>query len=207
VSVETLLTFVLASTLLSLAPGPDNIFVLLQSALHGRKAGLMVTLGLCTGLLVHTALVAAGVAALLLLNPVAFNGLKILGALYLVYLAIVAWQAASGSLSAGAQPELEGWQLYRRGIIMNLSNPKVGIFFLAFLPQFTAPEAGNIALQIIMLGSIFIYIAWAVFSAIALLADRLASWFRRTPGAHGALNRIAAVVFAALGIRLLLLVQ
>lgn len=204
---EALLTFILASTLLSLAPGPDNIFVLLQSALHGRKAGLLITLGLCTGLLVHTTLVAAGIAAIFLVNAVAFSLLKFAGAFYLIFLAAQAWQAGSSSLSTNIQPQLSPWQLYRRGIFMNITNPKVAIFFLAFLPQFATPNETGIASQIIMLGAIFIVLAWLVFSLIAVLAARLAQWFRQTPGVQQRMNRITAVVFVALAVRLALTSQ
>lgn len=199
---ETLITFTLASTLLSLAPGPDNIFVLMQSALHGARAGLLVTLGLCTGLIVHTMLVAAGVAAIFLVNDAAFTLLKLTGAAYLVYLAISAWRAGASAMPGGELPRQSTWQLYRRGIIMNLSNPKVAIFFLAFLPQFAAPESGNIARQIMALGAIFILIALLVFGAVAVLSGHLADAFKRSSTVQGLLNRAAALVFAGLALRL-----
>lgn len=201
---ETLLTFALASTLLSLAPGPDNIFVLMQSALHGARAGLLVTLGLCTGLVVHTTLVAAGIAAIFLVNDLAFMALKLAGAAYLIYLAIGAWRAGASPLPPGQLPLLSAAQLYRRGIVMNLSNPKVAIFFLAFLPQFAAPESGNIAIQIMVLGLVFIVIALLVFGAVAVLSGRLASLFRRSVSVQQMLNRAAALVFGCLALRLAL---
>ncbi len=203
-SIETLLTFMLASTLLSLAPGPDNIFVLMQSALHGARAGLLVTLGLCTGLVVHTALVAGGVAAIFLVNTVAFTLLKLAGAAYLIYLAVGAWKAGASDLPAEQVPAQTALQLYRRGIVMNLTNPKVAIFFLAFLPQFVTPAAGNIAIQIILLGLVFIAIALLVFGSVALLSGRLAAGFKRSSTVQGLLNRAAAVVFAGLALRLAL---
>lgn len=202
--IETLLTFTLASTLLSLAPGPDNIFVLMQSALHGARAGLLVTLGLCTGLVVHTALVAAGVAAIFIVNDLAFTLLKLVGAAYLLYLALGAWRAGASTLPAGQVPQQTALQLYRRGIVMNLTNPKVAIFFLAFLPQFATPEKGSIAIQIMMLGVIFIAIALFVFGAVALLSGRLADAFKRSTAVQRVLNRAAALVFAGLALRLAL---
>lgn len=201
-TLETLITFTLASTLLSLAPGPDNIFVLMQSALHGARAGLLVTLGLCTGLIVHTSLVAAGVAAIFLVNDLAFMLLKFAGAAYLIYLAIGAWRAGTSALPADQVPQQSALHLYRRGIIMNLSNPKVAIFFLAFLPQFARPEAGNIAMQIMVLGAVFILIALLVFGTVALLSGRLAAAFKRSTTVQGLLNRAAALVFAGLALRL-----
>jgi len=203
-STETLLTFMLASTLLSLAPGPDNIFVLMQSALHGARAGLLVTLGLCTGLIVHTALVAAGVAAIVLVNDLAFTVLKLAGAGYLVYLAIGAWRAGTSALPAENVPVQSALYLYRRGIVMNLTNPKVAIFFLAFLPQFASPEDGKLAIQIIVLGLVFIAIALLVFGAVALLSGSLAAMFKRSTAVQRLLNRAAALVFAGLALRLAL---
>lgn len=201
-SPETLITFTLASLLLSLAPGPDNIFVLMQSALYGARAGLLVTLGLCTGLVGHTALVAAGVAAIFQVNALAFTALKLVGAGYLLYLAIGAWQAAASALPGEHLPRLGALQLYRRGIVMNLTNPKVAIFFLAFLPQFARPEAGSIALQIMGLGLIFIIVALLVFGAVALLSGQLADVFRRSAAVQRLLNRAAALVFTGLALRL-----
>lgn len=199
---DVLATFVLASTLLSVAPGPDNIFVLLQSALHGRKAGLLITLGLCTGLIVHTTLVALGIAALVMVSTTAFLLLKLLGAAYLVYLAVGALRASTTTLTSTRAPELSPRQCYLRGILMNLSNPKVAIFFLAFLPQFAHPEAGSMTIQLLVLGVIFIIVALVVFSLVALLAGLLATWFRQSDKALPVLNRVAALVFLGLAARL-----
>lgn len=203
-TVDTLITFVVASTLLSFAPGPDNIFVLMQSALHGRKAGFLITLGLCTGLLVHTTLVAFGVAALIMVSATAFLVLKLIGASYLVYLAVLAWRASASILGAEKVPALSGRQYYLRGILMNLSNPKVAIFFLAFLPQFARPEAGSVTLQLIVLGGVFIVVALLVFGLIAALASSLAGSLAQSSRAQIVLNRLAALVFFGLATRLAL---
>jgi len=194
--------FFLASLALAVAPGPDNIFVLAQSAMHGRIAGILVTLGLCTGLLVHTAGVALGVAAIFRGSAPAFTGLKIAGALYLLYLAWQAFRAGAAGASPGNSPTTSGWRLYRRGIVMNVCNPKVAIFFLAFLPQFADPARGSLTLQIAALGGLFIAAALPVFCAIALGAGALGDRLRRSPRLHRVLNRIAALVFVALAVRL-----
>lgn len=199
---DTLLTFILASTLLSFAPGPDNIFVLMQSALHGRKAGFLITLGLCTGLLVHTTLVALGVAALIMVSATAFLVLKLIGASYLVYLAIMAWRASASVVSTEKVRPLSYRQYYLRGILMNLSNPKVAIFFLAFLPQFARPEAGTVTVQLLVLGGLFIVVALVVFGLIAALAGWLAGPLGRSSRAQVLLNRLAALVFFGLAARL-----
>ena len=203
VSADTIIALGLASVLLSLAPGPDNIFVLTQSALYGRRSGIFITLGLCTGLLFHTTAVAFGVAAIIQTSTWAFTALKLSGAAYLSYLA---WQAFKAPIEriddrtqmAAASPV----RLYQRGIIMNITNPKVSIFFLAFLPQFTTPEAGSIAVQITVFGLVFLLSTLLIFSLIAILAALIGSWLTRSDKAQKYLNRIAGLVFVGLALKL-----
>lgn len=191
-----------ASLLLAFAPGPDNIFVLTQSALGGFKVGAVVTLGLCTGLLFHTAAVACGVAAIFMASATAFAVLKLAGAAYLTYLAWCAFRAGVSDLaSRNGTPRSLG-KLYRRGIIMNITNPKVSIFFLAFLPQFADPTRGSLTLQIICLGCLFIISALIVFGLISVLAGSIGDALRRSPNAQVILNRLAGTVFAGLALKL-----
>lgn len=203
IPIESLVTFVFASALLSIAPGPDNIFVLTQSALYGRRSGLLITLGLCTGLIVHTSLVAFGIAAIFQASSVAFMALKIVGALYLLYLAWLAFTAGTSDLESAASTQRSGIALYQRGILMNLSNPKVSIFFLAFLPQFTSLENGELAPQIFILGILFIVVASIIFGTIAMLAGTLGAWLRKYSKTQVYLNRLAGTVFVALALNLL----
>ncbi len=197
-----MLTFLLASALLTLAPGPDNLFVLTQSALYGPKAGILITLGLCTGLIVHTTLVALGVAAIFMVSTTAFVVLKLAGATYLLYLARQLLRSSAMAAERSTLPALTPRQLYVRGILMNISNPKVAIFFLAFLPQFAKPEAGAMPLQLLTLGLSFIGVALIIFIGIALIAGQLAGWLRNSARAQAALNRAAALVFIGLALRL-----
>lgn len=202
--VDSLLVFWTASVLLALAPGPDNLFVLAQAMQHGRVAGLAVTLGLCTGLLGHTAAVALGVAALFDTSAVAFALLKYLGAAYLLYLA---WQAFRAGATAAGHDRLavQGFtRLYRRGIFMNLTNPKVSLFFLAFLPQFTDPARGVLLPQILLLGLLFIAATIVIFGAISLLAGSVGELLRRSTRAQLLLNRLSGLLFVGLAIRLAL---
>lgn len=201
IPLEALIPFAVASLLLALTPGPDNLFVLTQSALGGRLAGFAVTLGLCTGLLVHTAAVACGVAAIFQVSALAFTLLKLVGAGYLIYLAWQAWRAPAATLQAGGTAA--GWgKLYRRGILMNVTNPKVSIFFLAFLPQFADPARGPLWLQMVLLGAVFILATILVFGAVACLAGSLGSWLGRTPRAQLVMNRLAGTVFLGLALKL-----
>jgi len=201
-SVELILTFVVASGLISLAPGPDNIFVLTQSALYGRKSGLFVIFGLCTGLVVHTFAVALGLAAIFQTSTIAFNILKYAGVAYLFYLAWRAFKASPVSLQSPGETVLSYKALYLRGIIMNVTNPKVSIFFLAFLPQFTSPESGSLIAQFFVLGTTFILVAAAIFIGIACLAGSLGSLITHSPKSQKYLNRIAAIVFIGLAAKL-----
>ncbi|MCA3183805.1 MULTISPECIES: LysE family translocator [unclassified Cupriavidus] len=201
---ETLLPFLGIAVLLSLAPGPDNIFVLLQSAMHGTRAGLTVVLGLCTGLLVHTAVVAVGLAALLAASAVAFTVLKIAGALYLVYLAWQAFRAPVGDIGKGDAAARPVKNMYLRGVVMNLTNPKVVIFFLAFLPQFVNAKQGHVALQIMVLGFTFIVATLLVFGSIAWFSGLFGRVLMRSARVQRAVNWFAGTVFLALAGKLAL---
>jgi threonine/homoserine/homoserine lactone efflux protein len=198
---QTLFLFLSSALLLALSPGPDNLFVLAQSSQYGRWAGLVVTLGLCTGLVVHTLAVAFGLAALIRDSAPAFMALKTAGALYLLYLAWQAWHAsiASGQVEVQALP---GKALYLRGIIMNLTNPKVSLFFLAFLPQFADPRRGSMTLQFFELGLLFILATLLVFGVLSFLAGGFGERFRRSPSVLRFVNRAASVVFVALALKL-----
>ena len=202
IPIESLTTFVIASVLLALVPGPDNIFVLTQSSVNGHKAGLLVTLGLCTGLIVHTTAVALGITAVLKTSYVAFTVLKIAGAMYLLYLAWRAFHASSEEINTGQSREVAGIKYYLRGVIMNVTNPKVSIFFLAFLPQFADPSRGPVIQQIFFLGMIFILVTLLVFGGIALLAGAVGAWLTNTPRAQTIMNRIAGAVFVAMALKL-----
>ena len=203
--VETLLSFFAAACLLALVPGPDNIFVLTQAALRGKGAGLLVTLGLCTGLIGHTVAVSLGIAVIFQTSALAFSILKYLGAAYLLYLAWQAFRAATTPIDATReQTASSARQLYLRGIIMNITNPKVSIFFLAFLPQFVDPTAGPIQLQMIILGGLFIISTILIFGSIALLAGTLGHWLNRSSRCQRWMNRLAGSVFGALALKLAL---
>lgn len=199
---NTILTFAGAATLLAWVPGPDNLFVLTQSALHGRRLGVAVTLGLCTGLIVHTVAVAFGVAAIFQTSQAAFNALKIIGAAYLLYLAYKSFRAKPEALGSAGGQGRPLRRMFARGIVMNVTNPKVAIFFLAFLPQFTAPERGSIAVQMLALGGIFILCAFVSFTLISVLAGSLSRWLRRSDRGQVWLNRVAGAVFVGLALNL-----
>ncbi len=195
------LAFAGASLLLSIAPGPDNLFVLTQSAVYGARAGLLVVLGLCTGLVIQTICAALGLAAVVAAVPALFWAIKLLGAGYLLYLACTAWRHAVSDSARTHAAALSGAALWRRGAIMNVTNPKVQIFFLAFFPQFVPAGATGAALviQMIVQGLTFMAATFVVFSAIAWGAGTLADKMR-SPKFQLILNRASAVIFIGLAV-------
>ena len=194
--------FFSTSILLTLAPGPDNIFVLTQATIRGRLAGWIITLGLCTGLIGHTLIVATGIAVIFQVSLIAFTILKLAGSAYLLYIAFLAFRASVTTLNLSSNGITSLFQLYRRGIIMNVTNPKISIFFLSFLPQFADPNRGSIMLQILSLGLVFIISAMLVFGMISIFAGFLGNRLQHSSIAQIIMNRIAGTVYAALAIKL-----
>jgi threonine/homoserine/homoserine lactone efflux protein len=217
ISIETsnLLFFVSASLLLIVAPGPDIIFLVTQGVTRGSRAGLAAAMGLAAGNLVHTAAAALGVSVIFRASPLAFQGLKLAGVAYLLFLAWKAWKGSeprTGSaaretpaVSTTAAEERSGG-LFWRGFLMNVLNPKVALFFLAFLPQFASPAAGPIGLQMAAYGVLFTLMVAVVFGAFGLLSGRAGVWLAgRASGADaGSFGWIVALVYAALAVRLAL---
>jgi threonine/homoserine/homoserine lactone efflux protein len=202
ITVETAFAFFAVAVVLSLTPGPDNIFVLLQSAMRGPKAGMLIVLGLCSGLLVHTTAVALGLSALFAASTLAFTVLKLVGAAYLLYLAWQAFRAPTGIEQTTSRETMSARQTYLRGVIMNVTNPKVAIFFLAFLPQFAHPENGSMTMQMLLLGGIFIVATLVVFSAIAYFSGAFGALLIRSARAQRWLNWLAGTVFVGLAVKL-----
>ena len=200
-STETIITFVTASVVLSLVPGPDNIFVMSHSALKGWRIGFYTTLGLCTGLIGHTVLVAIGISVIFQTSAIAFNGLKIIGAFYLLYLAWLSVQNKELNLG-GTDKDSTNRSYYFIGVVMNLTNPKVALFFLVFLPQFVNTSNDNITLQIFLLGLLFILSALCVFTSIAYLASFLEDILKQSKTVNKNLNILAALIYFALAINL-----
>ena len=200
-SIETIIAFVAASVVLSLVPGPDNIFVMSHSALKGWRIGFYITLGLCTGLIGHTVLVSIGVSVIFQTSAIAFNGLKIIGAFYLLYLAWLSVQNKELNLG-GTDKDSTNRSYYFIGVVMNLTNPKVALFFLVFLPQFVNTSNDNVSIQICLLGLLFILSALCVFTSIAYLASFLEDILKQSKTVNKNLNILAALIYFALAINL-----
>ncbi|WP_068311966.1 LysE family translocator [Polycladidibacter hongkongensis] len=203
---ETLSAFFAVAVVLALAPGPDNIFVLTQSATSGWRAGLLVTLGLSTGIIFHSAAVALGVSAIFKSSELAFSLVKYVGAAYLLYLALGAFRAKPMQLDAeGSKAQsvaVNARALYLRGVIMNITNPKVAIFFLSLLPQFVSPEHGALLPQFLQLGACFMLVTLLVFGGIALAAGHVGQRLFASQTAQNVMNKVTSLVFVGLALKL-----
>ncbi len=202
VSTEVLMAIFMASFILALVPGPDNIFLLTQSALEGPLAGVSLTMGLLTGIICHTAAVIFGVTVIITSSAYAFMALKIFGVCYLLYLAWGAFRASGSKIPNKKSKPIGKFTLYRRGIIMNIGNPKIAVFFLAFFPQFIDPALGSVAQQTVELAASFIAAFLIVFIAIAYLAGTLGEFLRNSDKAQTYLNRAAGTIFVGFALKL-----
>ncbi len=199
----TLVYFLTASVMLTLAPGPDNMYLLSKSLADGARSGVALSAGLSSGIVFHTGLVMLGIAALIQSSPLAFTVLKFVGAAYLLYLA---WQAfhAQGDLQLGEAGDTTPYgAIYRRGVLMNVLNPKVLLFFLAFLPQFIDKSSGAASWQIALLGAIFALQAFVIFSAIALCAGKVRDFIARKRNLNHTLGIVQGVVLLIISLAIL----
>jgi threonine/homoserine/homoserine lactone efflux protein len=202
-----LAAFVAVSALLGITPGPDIIYVMTRGAAQGAWAGVAAAAGLCTGIVGHTALCAAGLSAILAGSAIAFTAIKIAGAVYLVWLGIRMWrQHGHFDLAAKGRVQPVG-AIYRQSVAMNLLNPKVALFFLAFLPQFVWPGGAPVALQIAVLGVIFMAVSFVVMATAGILGGQLRRLLVRRERAGRWVELAAGAVLVGLGIRLALAVR
>lgn len=203
---EQALGFLVAAVLVTLSPGPDNLMVLSLGMAKGRRHGMAFGLGCAAGCLSHTLLAALGVSALLAASPLAFAALKIAGGLYLFWLGWQAWHS-EGSLMdrQHARGSHDGaGKLFAKGLLANAINPKVVLFFLAFLPQFVISQHGQIAWQTAQLGLLFTAQAAVVFGLLGYFAGHAGQWLNTSRRRSVLLDRIAGTLFALLGLKLIL---
>lgn len=199
-----LIPFLTASVLLTFMPGPDIIFVIMQSISNGKKHGIVTALGLVSGIIIHTTLIAFGIAAIIQRSELLFFVIKLFGAVYLFYLAFKIYRNSSEiHLIEGKIAKKSLFTLYKQGFIMNLLNPKVVIFFLAFFPGFIVESDGNITRQIYILGLLFMLQAFLVFSFVSIISDKLTSFLRGNKQFEMFLHWFQIVVFVAIGFYIL----
>ena len=202
---EILSAFALASAALAISPGPDNIYVLTQSVVNGRAYGLATTVGLISGCLVHTTLLAFGVSAIIQQSDSMFFAIKLFGAAYLCYLAYRVFRQKEGiELDPHTVQKRSLWQLFKQGFIMNVLNPKVTIFFLAFFPAFLFSQELNTIWQFYILGLLFMTVSFTIFAAIAIMAGSISGYLRSHKQAGRFLKWLQIVVFLGIAAFLLL---
>jgi len=202
---ETLISFVLATATLAFSPGPDNIFVLTQSIVNGKKYGLSTVMGLMTGCVIHTTLVAFGVSEIIKQNPNLFFIIKLSGAVYLLYLAYQVYRSdAKIAFSTDNVVKKSTFELFKKGFWMNVLNPKVTIFFLAFFPQFLFSETISTVIQFYTLGGLFIFTSFTIFSSIAILAGSISTYIKQNAQIGVYLKWAQIVVFVGIAVLILL---
>lgn len=202
-----LILFVAASLALIATPGQDNIYILTRGVAQGRRAALVSAWGVCCGLLVHIALAAVGLSALLASSAAVFSVVKYAGAAYLMYLGarmllsqedFVAPEGSSPGQASGMR------RVFLQGVASNVLNPKVALFFLAFLPQFVSPAVGVAPLQLIFLGLIFVALSLVVTTLLGYFSGAMGDFLRGRPRVAGVIGRLAGGMLVALGLRLAL---
>ena len=215
--------FLGVAVVLTLMPGPDNLFILGQSIAKGKNAGISTSLGLCTGLTMHITAATLGISAVIYQSALVFSLVKYAGAAYLFYLAYQSFRYKGGPLAVGAEGTFHGEgirdpyrersfrltltrsfdkALYKKGVIMNLLNPKVALFFLALLPQFVDTGAGQVPVQMLILGSIFMMETLVIFVLISLFAGKIGTWLHKSPALSRRMNFIQGLIFTWIGLQI-----
>lgn len=202
---EQLIPFLTASAILTISPGPDIIYVMVQGMANGKKHGFVTALGLATGIIIHTSLVAFGVSAIIKNSEMLFFIIKLLGAIYLFYLA---WQVFKSdpniAYSAEGLKRKSMFSLFKQGFIMNVLNPKVTVFFLAFFPGFLWEPRVNTLIQFYILGAIFMLLTIIIFGSVALLAGKISTYLRKDNQSGLILKWLQIIVFVGIAIFILL---
>ena len=201
---ETLISFAVATAILAISPGPDNIFVLTQSIVNGKKYGFATVFGLISGCLVHTTFLAFGVSAIIKESENLFTAIKIFGAVYLLYLAFKVYKSdATIQFSKEQVLRKTTTQLFKQGFVMNVLNPKVTIFFLAFFPGFLFSSSVSIVIQFYVLGFIFMLVSFIIFAFIAILAAEISVKLRQSTKIGWYLKWTQIIVFTFIAVYIL----
>ena len=202
---HTLLLFVGAGLLLNVTPGPDLLYILGRAIGQGRSAGVLSALGIGAGCLVHILAATLGLSAFLMALPLGYDLVRWAGAAYLVYIGVKALRSGGTALEVPALAPESRRRVFLQGALTNVLNPKVALFFLAFLPQFADPRRGPLAPQLLLLGTLFAVNGTLVCIGFALFASRLGDWLKTRYGVTRLLDRLTGGLFIALGLRLALL--
>ena len=196
--------FIITSLILIITPGPDIIFLIVQSLNNGARAGFLTALGLASGNLFHTAAAALGVSLIIQTSEIAFTGLKFLGVVYLLYLAYQLLSSTPPINQNSSEQPHKNISFYKRGLLLNILNPKIALFFLAFLPQFIPSTSAQQHIDMIFLGTLFTSMVVLIFGSISLLAVRIKNIIHIKSVRYIFLNRLTATIYIVLAINLAL---
>ena len=196
--------FLSAAIAINITPGPDMIYILSRTIAQGRKIGIASSFGVCSGALVHIFAAAFGLSAILATSAMAFSIIKYVGAAYLVYLGIQALRSKGVSFEIPVEKQVQStfWTAFRQGALIDILNPKVAIFFMAFLPQFVRPELGHTSAQILILGFLVNLVGVVIEFFLILTAAQTTIFFRNNSHFSTLINRVLGSLFIGLGIRL-----
>ncbi|MEK5163260.1 LysE family translocator [Paenibacillus sp. FSL R5-0527] len=198
----SVISFLGTAIVLTLMPGPDNLFTLAQSISNGKNAGIFTTLGLCTGIIVHITAATIGVTAIIYQSALAFTLVKYTGAAYLLYLAYKSFRQKGSSFNLNSEDSLDYKSLYKKGVIMNVLNPKVSLFFLAFFPQFIHYENGNVSMQMLVYGILFLVQSLVIFMLISIFAGKVGYFLRKNKSLSKRINIIQGSLFTLIGLKI-----
>lgn len=195
--------FIISSILLNLTPGADTIYILGKGISKGKKASIISALGISTGCMVHTVLAAFGLSVILSKSIIAFNIVKAVGAFYLIYLGIKSMKTKDFSLKEEDKENISSGKIFREGILTNVLNPKVALFFLSFMPQFISPNNSFGAIPFIVLGSTFVFTGTIWCLILAISSSLMTKKLKEKPSFSKILNRVTGIIFVGLGLKLL----
>jgi threonine/homoserine/homoserine lactone efflux protein len=198
-SIDTLLTFALAALLLSVAPGPSNLYIMARSIGQGHQAGIAAAGGMAVGSFIYVLATAMGIAAIFKYSPYAYTFLKLAGAAYLIYLGMQYFLSAGVGTSRQKLQRIPLNKIFRQSIVVELTNPKTGLFFLAFLPQFVDVQHANVTIQLVILGTVYAFIAMGSDITVALVSGKLGNWLAHHPLFIRWQNRFSGSLLFALG--------
>lgn len=201
------IVFLSAAVALNIAPGSDLLFIFSKTIVGGKKVGIAASLGVCSGAMFHVVIAALGLSAILVTSAIAFTVVKVIGVMYLLYLAYQAFNSTEMKFEVTTKNELtkhseSAWKAFKQGVLIDILNPKVAIFFMAFLPQFLREGHGSHSSQLFLLGFIIILIAVIVETLFVIYASKLSQTFRDNPKYSQWLNKIVGTIFVGLGIKL-----
>ncbi len=199
--------FLSAAFALNIAPGPDLLFIFSKTISGGRKVGIAASLGVCSGAVFHVVIAAVGLSAILVTSAIAFTVVKIIGVVYLLYLAYQAFNSSGVTFKvndnqATISRSESAWKAFKQGVLIDIFNPKVAIFFMAFLPQFLREGHGSNASQLLLLGLIVILVAVVVEISFVFFASKISHKFRENKQYSVWLDRVVGTIFVALGVKL-----